>query len=82
MHWMREGFYWKGGPVIADVDADGEIEIVAVNDDKYAEAINGKTGATEWVSNAYLSNTYPQNLLLKSNAPAFEVFCWRLSPSR
>lgn len=59
LHWMREGFYWKGGPVIADVDGDGKVEIVAVNDNKYAEAVDGATGQTEWISDAYLANTYP-----------------------
>ncbi|MGC6508047.1 MAG: FG-GAP repeat domain-containing protein [Myxococcota bacterium] len=59
VHWSRDGFYWKGGPAIADIDNDGQVEIIAINDDKYAEAVDGATGQTEWISNAYLVNTYP-----------------------
>lgn len=59
VHWVREGFYWKGGPAIADIDNDGNVEIIAINDNMYAEAVDGATGQTEWVSNAYLDNTYP-----------------------
>ena len=59
VHWQRPGFYWKGGPVIADVDSDGVVEVVAVNDQKRVEAVNGATGATEWVSLHILENNYP-----------------------
>ena len=59
IHWMRENFYWKGGPAIADIDADGYAEIVAINDQKQPEAVNGQTGETEWIGAAYLDNTYP-----------------------
>ena len=47
IHWMRDNFYWKGGPAIADIDADGYVEIVAINDQKQPEAVNGQTGETE-----------------------------------
>ncbi|MEC7984867.1 MAG: VCBS repeat-containing protein, partial [Myxococcota bacterium] len=38
---------------------DGKVEVIAINDDKQVEAVDGATGQTEWVSNAFLDNTYP-----------------------
>ena len=59
IHWMREGLYWKGGPVIADVDHDGSVEIVAFNEYKYPICFDGATGEVEWISSFPLENTYP-----------------------
>ena len=59
IHWMRSGFYWKGGPAIADIDNDGVVDVVAINDQFRVEAVDGATGSTKWVSDAVLSNTYP-----------------------
>ena len=59
LHWMKEGLYWKGGPVIADVDQDGLVEIVAINEYKHPVAYDGATGEIEWVSDVQLDNTYP-----------------------
>jgi hypothetical protein len=59
IHWMKEGLYWKGGPVIADVDHDGAVEIVAINQDKHPIAFDGATGEIEWISPVPLTNTYP-----------------------
>lgn len=59
VHWMRDHFYWKGMPAIADINGDGYAEIVAINDQKKAEAVKGATGERIWVSDVYLENTYP-----------------------
>jgi len=71
MHWMKEGLYWKGGPVIADVDGDGSIEIVAIDQNKHPVAFDGATGEIEWTSPVFLDNTYPHTTVADIFADGF-----------
>ena len=56
--WALDGFYWKGGPAIADVNGDGRSEIVAVNSRRQVVAVSGD-GQILWTSADTLGYTYP-----------------------
>lgn len=56
--WALDGFYWKGGPAIADVNGDGRSEIVAISQDKHIVAVSGD-GALLWTSSEQVDYTYP-----------------------
>lgn len=57
-HWSKDGFYWKGGPAVADVNGDGRTEIVAFQDDMSIVALSGD-GSVLWTSSAKSDYTYP-----------------------
>jgi hypothetical protein len=68
IHWMQPGFYWKGGPAIADINNDGYAEIIAIDDQKHPTAVSGRTGEILWRSDVYLDNTYPHVTVADLNA--------------
>ncbi len=53
------GFDGQGGVSIADVDVDGQPEIVVSTSDHRVAAVDG-TGAVEWMSQAFGWSAYPQ----------------------
>lgn len=53
------GFNGQGGVTIADVDADGEPEIIAFTTSNQIAAVNG-SGGTEWTSSTFSFGSYPQ----------------------
>lgn len=53
------GFDGAGGVTIADVDADGEPEIVAFEKGYHVAAVDA-TGVTEWSSAAFVMSGFPQ----------------------
>ncbi|MEL6343402.1 MAG: hypothetical protein AAFV53_09720 [Myxococcota bacterium] len=57
-HWALPGFYWKGGPAIANVTGDARAEILAFNDERQVVAIAGN-GETLWTSPERLRYDYP-----------------------
>ena len=56
--WERSGFYWKGGPAVADINGDGQSEIVAITSDRRIIAVDGR-GEDVWISSATTGYTYP-----------------------
>lgn len=57
-HWSLNGFYWKGGPAIADINQDGRSEIIAVRQDMSIAAVAGN-GEILWTSSERSGYTYP-----------------------
>ncbi|MFT4975090.1 MAG: hypothetical protein ACI8S6_000977 [Myxococcota bacterium] len=56
--WSLDGFYWKGGPAVADINRDGRAEIIAISQDMSVVAVSGD-GVVLWTSTDKLSYTYP-----------------------
>jgi hypothetical protein len=56
--WSLPGFYWKGGPAIADVTGDGVAEIIAFDAERHVVAVSG-TGEIIWTSDVVVDYTYP-----------------------
>jgi hypothetical protein len=57
-HWSRTGFYWLSGVALADVDADGEIEIVTTDSDRHPVVVSA-AGEVEWTASVTMRD--PQN---------------------
>ncbi len=53
------GFSGQGGVTIADVDADGEPEVIAITTGNQIAAVNSK-GSIEWTSASFGMMSYPQ----------------------
>ena len=53
------GYYGGGGITIADVDVDGEPEIIATNSSRQIRAVSG-SGTVEWTSTISTFSSYPQ----------------------
>ena len=58
-HWSLDGFYWKGGPAIADVTGDGVPEIIAFDERLNVVAVSGE-GEILWTSDAGITHYHPQ----------------------
>ncbi len=56
--WSLPGFYWKGGPAVADVTGDGVAEIIAFDEQHHVVAVSG-AGEVIWRSEATIDYTYP-----------------------
>jgi len=56
--WSLPGFYWKGGPAIADVTGDGRAEIIAFDDEMHVVAVSGE-GEILWTSDVSVDYAYP-----------------------
>ncbi|MFT5683420.1 MAG: hypothetical protein ACI8RZ_004351, partial [Myxococcota bacterium] len=48
-HWSKTGFYWLSGVALADVDGDGEIEIITTDINRHPVALSA-TGEIEWTA--------------------------------
>lgn len=61
--WELEGYYAYAGVVIADVDADGVNEVVALDGSYQVVALDGD-GEAEWTADAYaFTQFYPQPIV-------------------
>jgi hypothetical protein len=59
---IANGFAGEGGVVIADVDADGEPEVIALTTRGEIAAVNS-SGSTEWTSAGFPVMAYPQPIV-------------------
>ncbi len=64
------GFDGQGGVTIADADADGEPEIVAITTSRQVALVDG-TGRTEWTSSSFNLMAYPQPTVADLDADGY-----------
>ncbi len=63
-HWSLAGFYWLSGVALADVDSDGEVEIITTDINRHPIALSAD-GTVEWIasgvtmSEPYDAQDYP-----------------------